>query len=242
MAENALSISATLNERTVDREQVLRWEDRRITAAAKRLRVAVPAEGNVVARREALLHSKLDLGSPEIAHRLRWNTRISRPLAQTQSLLSSRRRVSITDLAVAGGTAPEFVAWFLDQTARSDETAMLRGCPDHFVIRTGDDGRQEVLETTGGSPLAARFFVSYDNTASLVTPAHADFPHQIAGIALDSNGQPIGGVRHQFRNTSAGFDARLTVEFPLPTLSRMISAHRWHLACEFSNWIEAAFS
>lgn len=30
-------------------------------------------------------------------------------------------------------------------------------------------------------------------------------------------------------------------EFPLPTLRRMVSGHRWHLACEFSNWIEAAF-
>jgi hypothetical protein len=34
---------------------------------------------------------------------------------------------------------------------------------------------------------------------------------------------------------------QLCVEFPLLTAPHMIAAHRWHLACEFGNWIEAAF-
>ena len=52
----------------------------------------------------------------------------------------------------------------------------------------------------------------------------------------------IGGVRHQFRDTPDGFLARLCVEFPRFTPRRVIAEHRWHLACEFSNWIEAAFA
>jgi hypothetical protein len=32
----------------------------------------------------------------------------------------------------------------------------------------------------------------------------------------------------------------LTIEFPRVTPGRFVNAHRWHLACEFSNWIEAA--
>jgi hypothetical protein len=32
----------------------------------------------------------------------------------------------------------------------------------------------------------------------------------------------------------------LTGEFPIATPPWLIRAHRWHLACEFSNWIEAA--
>ena len=119
---------------------------------------------------------------------------------------------------------------------------MLRACPDHFVIRTRSDGRQEVLETNGGSPLAALFYIDYDDVSSLVTPADARFPHQLAGVARASAGVAIGGVRHQFRDIEDGFHARLTVEFPLPTLGRMITGHRWHLACEFSNWIEVAFT
>ena len=60
-------------------------------------------------------------------------------------------------------------------------------------------------------------------------------------MARTSDGVAIGGVRHQFRDTTDGFHARLTVEFPMPTIGRMVKGHRWHLACEFSNWIEAAF-
>jgi hypothetical protein len=59
-------------------------------------------------------------------------------------------------------------------------------------------------------------------------------------VALSANGAPIGGVGHLFRDEPSGFHVRLTVEFPASTPSLMIRRHQWHLACEFSNWIEAA--
>jgi hypothetical protein len=242
MSSPEVSIAATVSGECLGRERVLAWEERRITAAAKRLCVAVPTNGDVASRRESLLKAKLDLGSEAIIERLRRDIRISGPLARVEAAMTPRRRTSVTHLTVHGGTAQDFVDWFHTQTAKSNEPAMLRACPDHFVIRTGSDGRQEVIETTGGSPLATQFFIDYDGPESPITPADSDYPHQIAGVALASTGRSIGGVRHQFRNTSAGFDAHLTVEFPLPTLPVMVSQHRWHLACEFSNWIEAAFS
>jgi hypothetical protein len=49
-----------------------------------------------------------------------------------------------------------------------------------------------------------------------------------------------GAIRHQFRDHGDGFSARLTIEFPALTPGRIVRTHRWHLACEFSNWIEAA--
>jgi hypothetical protein len=52
----------------------------------------------------------------------------------------------------------------------------------------------------------------------------------------------MGGVRHLFRDETHGFRVRLTVEFPVTTPAHTIQQHRWHLACEFSNWIEAANS
>lgn len=58
-------------------------------------------------------------------------------------------------------------------------------------------------------------------------------------MARISSGRAVGGVRHQLRDTGTGLHARLTVELPLPTLPTMVAAHRWHLACEFSNWFEA---
>lgn len=90
------------------------------------------------------------------------------------------------------------------------------------------------------SPFAILFYVDYDDISSLTTPADPAFPHQLAGVARDESGMAFGGVRHQFRDTDQGLHDRLTVEFPLPTLPSMVSAHRWHLACEFSNWIEAS--
>ena len=50
----------------------------------------------------------------------------------------------------------------------------------------------------------------------------------------------LGAIRHLFRDGPDRFDVRLTIEFPRATAPHMIRAHRWHLACEFSNWIEAA--
>ena len=234
------SITAHLHGETIAREQVLDWEDRRISAAARKLGVRVPEGEDVATRREALLQAKLALGPDEISARLKNDTRLAEHVARVGAGMSKRRRLCVVDLHVDDGTAEQFVEAFEGWTNASDEEAMLRACPDHFVIRTRIDGRQEVLETTGGSPLPSQFFIDYDDVSSLSTQADPRFPYQIAGVARASNGAAIGGVRHQFQDTSDGFHARLTVEFPLPTLDRMVSGHRWHLACEFSNWIEAA--
>jgi hypothetical protein len=55
----------------------------------------------------------------------------------------------------------------------------------------------------------------------------------------------IGGATVHLWLTEAGAPpARPTedvdVEFPRVTPTRFVNAHCWHLACEFSNWIEAA--
>lgn len=238
----ALTITADLAGTAVSREQVLRWEDHRITAAARTLGVPVPRADGVAARREALTQAKLALGCEEIAGRLRHRTRAAGWVARAGARVSTRRRRCVVDLHVDGGTAEQFADRFRAWTDTSDDVVMLRACPDHYVIRTRADGRQEVLETTGGSPLPSLFTIDYDDISTLVTPAAPRFPQQIAGVARADDGAAIGGVRHQFRNVPGGFDARLTVEFPLPTPSRMVTGHRWHLACEFSNWIEAAFA
>ncbi|KUH88154.1 MULTISPECIES: hypothetical protein [unclassified Mycobacterium] len=236
---SAPEIVTEINGRSVTRGEVLAWEDRRITAVARKLGVRVPRSG-VTERREALLQAKRSLGAEKITARLNREMRIADATARLEARLSPRRRISSIDIYVRGGSAETFVDAFERWTQTSDEPAMLRACPDHFLIRTGADRRQQVLETTGGSPFAALFLIDYDDVSSLVTPADTRFPHQIAGVARASDGFAIGGVRHQFRDTDDGFHARLTVEFALPTLGRMVAGHRWHLACEFSNWIEAA--
>lgn len=234
-----MQITAQLGRRRVSREDVLAWEDRRIAAAARKLRVPEPTGATLPHRREALLEAKLELGQQEIRRRLARDVRLSAGVARATGKVSAARRTSITELEVRGGDAAAFVEWFEAAALDPDQRAMLQANPDHFVIAPGPHG-QEVLETTGGSPLATSFTVDYDDVSSLRTPADPAFEHQIAGVARGSDGRPIGGVRHQFRPMLDGFVARLTVEFPLLTLPTMVAAHRTHLACEFSNWIEAA--
>ena len=239
VATKTLPIISEIRGLRVTRDAVLRWEDHRITAAARKLGVNAPTRGDVAERREAFLQTKLELGNEEIRRRLRRDAVLAGLVAKTQARVSARRRFSVTDLHVPGGSAAQFVDFYRDCVHRDDEAELLRACPDHFVQRIGADGRHEVLETNGGSPLAAWFFIDYKDLSHVVTPVDPTFPGQLAGVAY-ADGVPIGAVRHQFRDTADGFHARLVVEFPLPTLPHMIAGHRWHLACEFSNWIESA--
>ncbi|MDB5708943.1 MAG: hypothetical protein JWL96_1013 [Sphingomonas bacterium] len=152
----------------------------------------------------------------------------------------SKRRFSVCEIEVATGSASQFARWFDDRNILNDERAMIDACPDHYIIARDDLGRQLVVETTGGSPLPGEFTVDYADLSSLHMPADPSYPHQVAGVARLGDGLAIGGVRHQFRQEGDGFRALLTVEFPARVPRKMIAQHRWHLAAEFSNWIEAA--
>lgn len=216
---------------------------RETTGARRALsRLGVPsADGNLECLRETLSRRKAELGHLGIerllARDIRWSTRVARMTARASR---GRRALSVIELVVAGGSAADFVDWFNHRTETDDEPAMLAAHPEHYLFRTGRDGHQEVWETNGGSPLAARFFIDYEDTRSLKTPPNPLYPFQIAGVARLADGLAIGGVRHQFRDEEKGFRALLTVEFPVVTLPTIVRGHRWHLAIEFSNWIEAA--
>ncbi len=130
--------------------------------------------------------------------------------------------------------------WYAETIGANDEAPLIAACPDHWLSRTRSDGVQEVIETTGGSPLPIRMFFDDGETSSVKTKPDPGFSTTWISTARASTGSPIGGVCHQFRDHEAGgFRVRLTVEFPVTTLPHMIAAHRWHLACEFSNWLEA---
>ncbi len=129
--------------------------------------------------------------------------------------------------------------WFNKRTEANDEPRHAGRPPEHYIISTRADGRQEVWEANGGSPMAARLFIGYYDTSSLRTPPSSEYAFNFAGVARLDDGLAIDGVRHQFRDEGQGFRALLTVEFLVLTLPTIIGGHRWHLAIEFSNWIEA---
>ena len=236
-----LAIAANIGGEKFSRSDVLAWEDRRIDAAAKKIGVVAPSPGEVAARREEFVRIKRALSNDELHRRLTRNATIANRMATVQASLSGRRRLCMTELFVPGGSAEQFTTWFNDITFSSNEYELVRACPDHFVLRFVG-GRQEVLETNGGSPLTALFDIDYGDVSSITTPVDPAFPYRLDGVAVGSNGKPIGGVRHQFRDTPDGIHARLLVEFPLAMIGTVVRGHRWHLACEFSNWIEAALA
>lgn len=242
MARAVVAVSAVIGDRSVARDEVLAWEAERLSAAAAKISLPVPA-GDLAQQRVVFTDSKIALGAEEIKRRLRRDLRIGEGVARAAVGLShGRRALSVCDLHVAGGSAREFAQWFGD-TSRADYVrSMVAAHPDHFLIRALPDGRQEVIETTGGSPAATRFLVDYLDTATLTTPREMEFSEQMAGVARSVKGLPIGGVRHQLRDEPGGFHARLCVEFPRFTMPRILSEHRKHLAIEFSNWVESAFN
>lgn len=243
MPSSEPTIKAVLAGRPVTREDVRTWETKRMGKAAAKIGLPVPA-GELTRTRAAFADAKLDLDPDEVRRRLARDIRHADTAARTSTRLSRGRRVTSTcDLYVTGaGTAAEFVAWFSD-TSRDDYAhSMIAANPDHFLIDTAPDGRQEVIETTGGSPLATRLLIDYSDTAEIITHRDPEFPLETSGVARTGKGLAIGGVRHEFRDHTDGFHAHLCVEFPRLTMPSMITQHRMHLACEFSNWITLAFA
>lgn len=224
----------------MSRGDVLAWEARRAVVVAEKLGI-VEGSSDVVTLRRVVVERKREFGHAGIerllARELRWSDRIGR----LGVMLSGRRRRACTiELTADAGAAELVPRWYHDVITANDEVPLLAACPDHYISRTHPDGAQEVIETTGGAPLAVRMFFDSSDLTTLVTPADSAFPTQWTAIARAADGSPLGGIRHQFRDAHDGFHARLTVEFPMTTPPHMIAAHRWHLACEFSNWIERA--
>ena len=236
------AIRAVIDGQNVSRDQITDWESRRLPQAARRISLAVSGR-DLAAERNSFAEAKLALGHDAIRSRLHRQLRTSDLVTRSSAALArGRRATSICDLHARIGTAAAFVEWFTDTTRADYELSMLTGNPDHFLIATDPEGHQEVIETTGGSPLPSRFLIDYTDLSSLITPRDPVFPVEASGVARTERGTAIGGVRHQFRDTDEGFHARLVVEFPSTVLPAMLREHQWHLAAEFANWIELAFT
>jgi hypothetical protein len=253
------SITAIIDGELVTRPEVQRWESRRATSVLKRFArrlgpraiaellpgttLASLLAADLDAQRAALVTLKTGLGHAGIYAMLRPELTVSDRTARL-AVAASRGRTaySVTRLTAPGCSAEQFATWFNDLVVTNAEVDMIDACPDHYLLRGLPDGRQEVIETTGGSPTATRFLVDYANVDEVSAPVDPAYPIQIAGRAVLDDGFAIGGVRHQFRDHDGAMEALLTVEFPGVFPGSLIAAHRWHLATEFSNWIIASQS
>lgn len=247
-------LSAIIGNQRIDIAAIRQWESKRaaivlakfshrlgrraLTELLPGIDVESLRTAGLADQRSALVDIKTGLGHAGIYALLRPELAASERLARL-AVAAGRGRTthSVTRITAVGCSAAEFGSWFTDLTESNAEADMVAACPDHYLLRGLPDGRQEVVETTGGSPAATRFLVDYSDTGSVSVPIDPDYPVQIAGRALLDDGTVIGGVRHQFRDFDGALQALLTVEFPAVFPRRMVEAHRWHLACEFGNWI-----
>lgn len=228
-----------MDGRQVSLAQVHAWEKKRTLGVLRKL--GVPERGGELAElRHRLLARKRELGNDRLRAMLGAELSIADRLSEMIARLSrGRRRFCAIEILSSSGRAQDFARWFDDLTVLGREEAMQAAAPEHYVLTRCADGRQEVIETNGGSPMAARFFIDYRDLSTLRSGRDPSYEHQSAGVAFSRRGVALGGVRHQFRNEGPGYRARLLVEFPLFILPGVVSGHRWHLACEFSNWMTA---
>ncbi|HET7054505.1 MAG TPA: hypothetical protein VFI09_11380 [Solirubrobacterales bacterium] len=224
----------------MSRDEVLEWEARRAAKVCEKLGIAVPAD--VLARRDVLVARKLELGHDGLERLLARELRLSAHAGRAMAALArGRRRLCTIELSGSGGSAEAMPGYYKTAMETGDEAALLAASPDHYVLCEGAEGVQQVIETTGGSPFAARIFLDESDTASVTTRADPEFSTQWVSVGrVRQGGPPSGAIRHQFADHPNGFRVRLTGEFPAAAPARLVRAHKWHLACEFSNWIEAA--
>lgn len=234
-------IVANIGGRQVSRREVLAWEHGRAAKVCARLGIDSPPD-DVVGRREALVARKLELGHEALERMLGRELALSARSTRLMTALSrGRRRIGAVELTGTGLAAESMPAFYKEAMRSGDEAPLLAAAPDHYLLAQDTDGVQQVIETTGGSPLASRIFLDESDLAAVGTTADPGFPVQWVAVGRAAvEAPPSGAIRHQFRDEGDRFTARLMIEFPLLTPGRVVRAHRWHLACEFSNWIEAA--
>lgn len=249
------ALTAYVGDRRVPIEQVRQWEARRVRVVAQRLGQHLPAalvaELDALLRRPALRTTelprdrallvavKLEMGEDRIRRLLATDLALSTPTSRLTGSLGSWT-LSRSRIVSPQGSARAFADWFLARGDTDDEATLLAACPDHYLLRSPAPGVQEVIEVTGGAVLASRFLIDYGDRADLPVARDTGCPIDLAGWATTDDGRRIGAVRHQLRDvTGGGFEARLAIAFPSTLPPWMASEHRWHLACEFSNWIGA---
>jgi len=251
----ALGLAAYLRGEEVVRERILEWEARRLQIVARRMGSNLPAAmvgelvaltlrpaestTNIAHEREVLADAKIRAGDEAMRQLVADDVAITTAATELSVAAPVGWVVSEIDLISTRGTAEGFVDWFTDMVTLDDQRAMLKACPDHFLMHPARPDGVDVIEITGGATQASHFVIGLNKSGGLPIVVDPDFPVHLSGAAVNEYGTTIGGMNHRFRTLAEGFQSRLAIIFPASLPPSMISEHRWHLACEFSNWITA---
>jgi hypothetical protein len=250
----ALDLTSYIDGEAVTREEVLMWEARRLEIVAQRMKTHLPdlagdldalflrpqdSIAHVAQDRQTLLQAKLRAGEKAMRAVVASDLLLSGPAA---ALGAAEGTFAISTIQMTSnlGTAQGFVDWFNGTVATNDIAAMLQACPDHYVLDSPAARQQFVIEVTGGAVLASEFTLNYADPKPVPIPNDPSLPVRVGGHAKGAEGTVIGLAWHQFGNQpGGGFKAVPAIGFPASLPGWFITEHRWHLACEFSNWITA---
>lgn len=232
-------ITVIINEQTVQRNEILALEKNRSRVAGEKLGLDFTHE-NLAQMRQALLERKLELGHKGIQSCCQKDITISSYLFKALSVLSrGKLKTSEIEIKVKGISAKDFIEWFEEKNKLGDEKALLAAHPEHYII-VSKDNSQWVYETTGGSPFVSEFVINFNQNDNLFEDMLPNYSYQISGKVLNQSGKTMGAALHQFKETTDGFHGLLTIYFPFLVPKQIIEGHKYHLAIEFSNWVELA--
>jgi hypothetical protein len=148
---------------------------------------------------------------------------------------------SVAFAHVAEGSAAEFLQWYATGYLRANTAAMLRSHPEHLGVLLLADGRIGVLEVPGHSSehgpelLRAR---RLEDWTGVPIPLQPDMPYRLMARSETEDGQTLGYLLHEYRDTNPGFDARLAIYWPADAPEAIVTGHADHLMVEFANWFE----
>mgnify|MGYP001241833107 CR=1 FL=1 len=232
----------TINGKAIAPDEVLSWEEGRKSYVVKRLvrLFRIPKAEYTLDELAAL---KRGISDDEMRRKLKSKIAICTVgTVFLNALCCGKRKSSVAEIDLPGIDAKTVYDGYFDVMINNTEENLLLGVranPDHYLLRGMSDNRQEVIECTGAIPFPSRFIIHYGNEKGLHSKADADYPYQAVGVCCLANGTPIGGVRHQMKDTNTGTHIRLEVEFPEALPKKILAQHQLHLACEFTNWFGA---
>lgn len=243
-----------INGTQVTRKKVNKWETQRLKNVYKYLSKYPEAQLNKNVKlwvknndldnmKQEIAQAKLNITFSKLRKSMRLKYTVGNLISAIATKLSfGQRKMSTVEIAIPNShlNAQEVMnvlnQVMMQKTPEHDEIN-VKANPDHYVLEGITAEIQEVLETTGGSPLPTHFFAHYNDETKLKSRMSEDYQIELPGVAKLKNGMIIGGMRHQIRNENHGFRFKALVEFPAILPNYMIHQHQYHLCCEFGNWL-----
>lgn len=221
-------------------EEKAAWIRKRIGKVLKNLKKTLPMTDDTDRLYESLTTLKAEMSYAEITSLIKTKLAFGKFAMKLAAVFSfGKRRAAITILSADGITAAKFskvIDALMLEDSEEHRRANLAACPDHYALRPLND-TLEVIETAGCTPVPTQFYITFNDETGLKEPRNFDYPFQSTGIAKLKDGTIIGGVRHQFKDTTTGIEVRTLVEFPCLCPKIILKEHQKHLAVEWSNWI-----